>query len=168
MAHLLLCPICGSRMEEVGTSPYRVSFERWIETPILECCSCDIFLRALDNADRVGHFYSAGYVQPERDSVMWSQRHQFLAIVLKLIEDYVGNSHHSLLDVGCGYGHLLELARSNGFDAEGIEINGNLVNLCRGKGLTVWLSMDEAARLVHAITMIDSLCYLARPVESMR
>ncbi len=40
-----------------------------------------------------------------------------------------------ILDAGCGRGELLETLRDAGLDASGIELNPELVNLCRSRGL---------------------------------
>jgi O-antigen chain-terminating methyltransferase len=40
-----------------------------------------------------------------------------------------------VLDLGCGRGEFLERLEENGIQAEGIEINGQMVDICRDKGL---------------------------------
>lgn len=40
-----------------------------------------------------------------------------------------------VLDLGCGRGEFLELLQENGRDAEGIDINGQMIEVCRDKGL---------------------------------
>jgi len=147
-----------------------VLLERWLQTPVFECRPCDIFFRVLDDdaADRLGHFYATGYVQPERERPLWDERHQFFSSVLKIAECHLPKAARRLLGIGCAYGHLLELARRNGFYAEAIEINQNLVALCHQKGLAVWSGLDCITRKADAITLIDSLYYLPRPIESMR
>lgn len=42
-----------------------------------------------------------------------------------------------VLDVASGQGHLLELLQEAGVNAEGVELDANLCELTRGKGLTV-------------------------------
>jgi len=167
MVTLSPCPVCGAVAETVGTSLYRTSLNTWHPTIIVECHSCDIFIRVLQDSDRSGHFYAASYVQPERDGTVWNERRQFLCSILELANHHLPKSFLRLLDVGCSYGHLLELARTKGIDAEGIEINKNLLALCEYKGLTVWPSLDSITRPADVITLIDSLYYLPRPVESV-
>ncbi len=41
----------------------------------------------------------------------------------------------TVLDLGCGRGEFLELLRENGIEAEGIDINSQMVDLCLEKGL---------------------------------
>lgn len=42
-----------------------------------------------------------------------------------------------VLDVGCGRGELLDLLRSSGIPARGLDLNHEMVELCRGRGLEV-------------------------------
>lgn len=50
----------------------------------------------------------------------------------------------SLLDVGCNEGRGLEFYRSNGFSAEGLELNSNAAEVARNKGFTVHGSTLES------------------------
>jgi 2-polyprenyl-3-methyl-5-hydroxy-6-metoxy-1,4-benzoquinol methylase len=60
----------------------------------------------------------------------------------------------SVLDVGCGRGELLDLLRERGITARGIDINDEMVALCRSRGLTA----DKA----------DALTFLnAQPEQSL-
>ncbi len=40
-----------------------------------------------------------------------------------------------VLDLGCGRGEFLELLHENGIDAEGIDVNEQMIDICRDKGL---------------------------------
>ena len=42
-----------------------------------------------------------------------------------------------VLDVGCGRGEFLELLRERGISASGVDINSDMVELCRARGLEV-------------------------------
>ena len=42
-----------------------------------------------------------------------------------------------VLDVGCGRGEFLELLRERGVSAKGLELNHEMVEVCRGRGLEV-------------------------------
>jgi SAM-dependent methyltransferase len=48
-----------------------------------------------------------------------------------------GNKPLRLLDVGCGYGHTLEIARLFGVEAEGCDLDASRLAACRDKGLQV-------------------------------
>src|SRR5204863_7761238 len=51
------------------------------------------------------------------------------------IRDQGPGTGGAVLDVGCGRGEFLELMRERGVGARGIDVNGAMVEVCRGKGL---------------------------------
>jgi O-antigen chain-terminating methyltransferase len=57
----------------------------------------------------------------------------------------------SVLDLGCGRGEFLELMKSGGIEARGIEQSEELVALCRGKGLQA----DQADLFQHLESQAD-------------
>lgn len=48
-----------------------------------------------------------------------------------------GNSSGPLLDMGCGHGHLLLLAKERGIEAYGVESSHHRIEICKAKGLNV-------------------------------
>jgi len=40
-----------------------------------------------------------------------------------------------VLDLGCGRGEFLDLLRENGIEAEGVDLNGQMIDICLDKGL---------------------------------
>jgi len=44
----------------------------------------------------------------------------------------------TVLDIGCGRGEFLELLRDNGVEGEGIEINKDMIEVCKSKNLKVY------------------------------
>jgi SAM-dependent methyltransferase len=62
-------------------------------------------------------------------------------------ESYTGNSSAELtlrsLDVGCGSGFVLEAARDRGWDAYGVDLNSQVVEIGREKGLNIYNSKLE-------------------------
>ena len=55
------------------------------------------------------------------------------------LTDYVPyfEGHHDVLDVGCGRGEFLELLREKGIRARGLDLNPEMVEVCRARGLDV-------------------------------
>jgi len=43
----------------------------------------------------------------------------------------------NILDIGCGRGEWLEILRENGFLAKGIDLDSNMVDMCKQKSLVV-------------------------------
>jgi len=62
------------------------------------------------------------------ESEIQKQQNNFLG-------DFPSGGH--ILDLGCGRGEFLDLLVRNGFQAEGIDLNAEMVGLCRDKGLSV-------------------------------
>ena len=54
----------------------------------------------------------------------------------RIYVDYF-RAKNNALDLGCGRGEFLELLRENGISARGVDINTDMVLLCREKGLDV-------------------------------
>lgn len=48
-----------------------------------------------------------------------------------------GNVSGPLLDMGCGHGHLLLLAKERGIEAYGVETSNHRIEICKAKGLNV-------------------------------
>ncbi|MGB2716197.1 MAG: class I SAM-dependent methyltransferase [Vicinamibacterales bacterium] len=58
----------------------------------------------------------------------------------------------NVLDVGCGRGELLDLLRSRGIKAQGIDLNHEMVEECRARGLDV----TEADAVTHLSSLPDA------------
>jgi len=57
--------------------------------------------------------------------------------IKNLLEKFLAyfNKDGKILDLGCGRGEFLELLKEKGYEAEGIDINEQMVNICRDKSL---------------------------------
>jgi SAM-dependent methyltransferase len=83
------------------------------------------------------------------------------------------NTRPSLLDVGCGLGYLLDVARDVGFDVSGIEFNPQAVRAMReeftfpvhGGGLD---SFPERESAFDVVTMFDVIEHLHDPFASIQ
>jgi O-antigen chain-terminating methyltransferase len=72
--------------------------------------------------------------------------------VKHLIEKYLAyfKKKGKVLDLGCGRGEFLELLKEKGFEAEGIDINDQMVQICRDKGLA-----SENADILEKLVQYD-------------
>jgi 2-polyprenyl-3-methyl-5-hydroxy-6-metoxy-1,4-benzoquinol methylase len=76
-----------------------------------------------------------------------------LRIYLPIImEAKLGTNEMPMLDVGCGRGEWLELAKEQSLQAQGVDINRVLVENCRRQGLEV----IESDVIVHLRTLPDA------------
>jgi len=71
----------------------------------------------------------------------------YLPFVIPLKSIYV---ELRAVDLGCGRGEWLELLKENGFQAEGVDLDDAMVNICREKGLSV-----EKADAIEYIEKLD-------------
>lgn len=99
--------------------------------------------------------------------------------IRRRLEDYLplfdGTAH--VLDVGCGRGELLDLLRARGVSARGIDVNDEMVALCRTRGLSAeradavgYLNAQPEASLggLIAIQVVEHLepAYLIQFIEA--
>jgi SAM-dependent methyltransferase len=73
-----------------------------------------------------------------------------------------------LLDVGCGVGTALEVARELGFEAEGVELNQELSKIVREKGFIVYNDFIENLSFeskYDIILMMDLIEHLTAPLD---
>lgn len=93
-------------------------------------------------------------------------------------EDYVPyfNTRLPVLDLGCGRGEFLQLLREKGIPARGIDVNDQMVEICRDKGLdcrkadiieTLYEQEDYSLGGIFSSQVIEHLSpsYLKRMVE---
>jgi SAM-dependent methyltransferase len=67
--------------------------------------------------------------------------------IRRRVADYlpIFDGSHDVLDVGCGRGEFLALLRERGIRARGVDVNGAMVDVCRGQGLDA----EHADALAH-------------------
>lgn len=78
-----------------------------------------------------------------------------------------------LLDVGCGYGYFLSVAREAGWEVTGVEINKRLVDWLRQeKGINAFAGILEAQAFADegfdAVTMFNIIEHLLYPSATLR
>jgi len=162
LAKPAICPVCGRRTRLSGDAAYYDQSARY-KTPVYYCASCDVLCRDVDARRLVSHYYAASYVQGENEQSLFLARIEFFRWILSLVSGYMPARgadelpRPMLLDFGSSYGHLLSLAQEQRFRAVGIELNEELVDSCRKKGLCVYRRLDEFPGQVDAVTAIDSL-----------
>jgi SAM-dependent methyltransferase len=117
------CPVCASpRLSRLGhaASPSRAGHDRY---GIVECHACGLsFSDPQPSAEDVAAFYEAptaySDIYGSIDHPWQRLQHQFdLARVARTRAGRLGR----LLDVGCSFGLLLEVAQQAGWDAYGVE-----------------------------------------------
>lgn len=82
-----------------------------------------------DNEPKINYYVFEEHFRGSRDNI---QQHQ------RVFLDYFTDCK-SVLDIGCGRGEFLELARQNDIVAKGIDIDEDMVSFCKSKGFNVEL-----------------------------
>lgn len=110
-----------------------------------------------------GMFYS----ELERASYYPVKRPEFL----RAMETAKESALRSVLDIGCGTGDFLDLARANGMTTYGLELNSTAANAARERGHTVFLkrleelSASDFAGGVDMATLFQVVEHVPGPVS---
>src|SRR5262249_43569752 len=160
------CPSCG----EAGGRP----LGRLGRRSLVRCPGCRlVFLDPPRTSDAVRDYFEDVYVDPTASQRIDTRRH-------RLFLDFLDGVRHDggsrLLDIGCGTGEFIELARARGWDAFGVEVSREAVQTAQGRGLHVALRGSEgteAARLPFADDFFDVVVlwnvieFFARPAADL-
>ncbi len=167
MELLYTCPICGNYMENFGEAHYRVKYG-FIKTPIFYCKQCDLFRRIISKENLKEHYHVAGYVQLQHEISYLETRKNFYVCLISIIRKYRSNIN-TICDIGCSYGHFLEILIEYGYKVYGVEINKILLNRLIEKGLKVWKNINHIPNSFKfdCITLIDSFYYFDLPLDAL-
>jgi 2-polyprenyl-3-methyl-5-hydroxy-6-metoxy-1,4-benzoquinol methylase len=164
MAHLL-CPVCESPAIHAGHAYYGGSVHT---TQVYVCSECDCYIRELSTADVKEHLRDQGYTRLTNEQKLLNARTDFFRHILRILDKFLSPnvSDRLLVDFGSSYGHLLELAASEGFTTIGVEVNEQLREFCRQKQLSVTADLSEIGDgVADVVTMIDSLYMVTDPKQ---
>jgi len=101
---------------------------------VVRCTACRlVFVWPQPTREELEALYSSGTYHAALDE---TERRRYFARRLRQVEGLVPQRGR-LLDVGCSKGLFLEVARAEGWDAVGIELNRNAVEEARARGLDV-------------------------------
>jgi len=130
----------------------------------VRCTACTlVFVWPQPTDEELDALYSGGSYHAALDE---AERHRYFARRLRQIEE-LAPRRGRLLDVGCSKGFLLDVARAEGWDAVGIELNRNAVEAARARGLDVRQgelddrTFDEAS--FDVVTLFDLLEHARDP-----
>jgi 2-polyprenyl-3-methyl-5-hydroxy-6-metoxy-1,4-benzoquinol methylase len=113
------CPACGQSKSSFYVHPSDAVDG---EGGILRCLSCDlVFVDPVPAEATARAAYGAEYYEPWQERREERSRRRLWRRRLELVE--ARQSHGTLLDVGCGDGLFLKVARDAGWSVEGIEFS---------------------------------------------
>ncbi len=150
-----MCPVCSSRLTpNIQGVPDSVTGEQF---GVLKCDACGLGVTDPfpDQLDR----YYAGYYGSRHGVTAKFCANRRIALITKMAGAGVGKR---LLDVGCGDGLFLQMARERGWNVSGTELNPEPA---RHSGLEVYSSLEECADKgpYGCITLWHSLEHMADP-----
>lgn len=125
------CVICGSS----NLSP----LPKYQEVKLCKCNNCDlVFSQRKIGNDELTEFYTNLYQRTNYFSPITAKRYEEL---LDTFEPF--RKTNKILDVGCGCGFFLEVAKEKGWEVYGTEFADNVVEECSLKGFNMQLGSLE-------------------------
>lgn len=136
------CPNCNST--------YLLVLEKYKSNHLTKCNNCSfVFCKPIPTVDELNSYYAEySYGGDYFVSPITIKRYKE---ILKGFEKY--NKSNRILDVGCGNGLFLSVAKELGWECYGTEYSPKAVELCRNKGLTVF--QGSLADVINEIPVVD-------------
>jgi 2-polyprenyl-3-methyl-5-hydroxy-6-metoxy-1,4-benzoquinol methylase len=152
------CPLCSA--------PCRrdvVSARDW---SLARCLACGLYYRNPPPAEKMRRHYENVY-EDDLTSDHIDERRR--AVFATFLETFAPRGGGRLLDIGCGSGEFLTLARERGWSVEGVEVSPGGAALARRRGLTVHASVEELPDDAYdVVTLWNVIDFFSHPLEQMR
>jgi 2-polyprenyl-3-methyl-5-hydroxy-6-metoxy-1,4-benzoquinol methylase len=170
----MLCKICGANNSKVKY--YMKKFN------VVKCCACStVFLDFKNKVTDQGEIYSPNYYQERNEHYLKNiiidpiHGHENPSIIdfregLKLIESFKHPGR--LLDIGCGMGIFLTMAKERGWEVSGVDISDYATKFARERfGLSCFTGKLKDLRFqdryFDVITMWDVIEHFESPLEEL-
>jgi 2-polyprenyl-3-methyl-5-hydroxy-6-metoxy-1,4-benzoquinol methylase len=164
------CNFCNSdnytTLAHVTLSP--IHERSWL----VRCKRCGLaYVNPRPTLEREREFYNHEYFKPEEERLWREHRLPLLEKVLSRIESIIPRGR--LLDVGCGKGYFLGVARKRGWQAVGVEVSSTAVQFARDTlHLEVYSAELKEAGLeanpFDVVTAWNVLDQIHDPLENLR
>lgn len=153
------CLICNST-KLTDMPDYRDSY-------LCSCNSCGfVFARRIPTTQELVEHYE-GYGRNDYLSPITIQRYHEL---LDSFEPY--RKTNRLLDVGCGIGYFLEVAKERGWEVYGTEYTDEAVGICENKGITMHQGMLDPTNYepgsFDIMTSFEVIEHINNPAEEIQ
>jgi SAM-dependent methyltransferase len=152
------CPLCQSdcQVPVASTTSFR----------LVRCRQCGLLYKDPLPAEFVQRHYEDVYAHDAVSEHIDRRRRALFESFLEVVRPFGGGR---LLDVGCGSGEFLALAREHGWSAGGVEPSSRGAALARRRGLVVHGDCSELPDAhFDAVTLWNVVDFFLRPVEQMR
>lgn len=160
----LNCPACGSDRSEVRLERFG--------RKLLQCLDCDIGYMEGFPAETNDVYSHAGYIETQETNYLENadyRKKRFAMERLDIVQQHLKRPAATvrLLDVGCGTGWFLEVARDRGYVVSGVEIGRELAQFTSNKlGIPVYavaLTALPSSEKFDVITLFDVLEHISDP-----
>lgn len=144
------CPLCDSNKNKeiynVSVNDSSLRYYRFAKNisnkfflrnyPIVKCEKCEfMYLNPTFNYDQIKEIYSNNSTVGGQWINFWNiykkprfkKRNEY-SDVFTLIHKYLDNKKAHILDIGCGDGHFLSIAKEKGFKITGLDLNKERIN----------------------------------------
>ncbi|MBI1872342.1 MAG: methyltransferase domain-containing protein [Acidobacteria bacterium] len=145
--------------------------------PLFECEDCGfVFLNPQPSDEVLGQIYKADYLLEDQDSgggdheCVAVMKQQTAQLYLSQLIRYCGKPAGRLLEIGCGKGDFLVLARATGFDVMGVDVSPHAVATATsrlGAGAVTCGNadaLDLPEEYFDVCVLFDTLEHVRRPV----
>lgn len=153
-----VCYLCGSKQIE--------RLKGYEEHQLAKCSKCSfVFMHRIPTSKELSDYYSV-YVYQNEKEVSEATRFSMENLV-KQFEPYRKNNR--ILDVGCGEGWILEIARKNNWNVYGTEYSPSAIKICEAKGIKMYAGILDPAKMdiseFDVILSLDTVEHIYNPKE---
>lgn len=152
------CLICNSTQLK--------PLEAYTATHLVKCSACGfVFAQKIPTEQELIAYYD-GYGRNDYLSPITIKRYNEL---LDQMEPF--RKTNKLLDVGCGIGYFLEVAKERGWEVYGTEYTDRAIEICEGKGITMQQGKLDPSKFeaesFDIITSFEVLEHINNPIEEI-
>jgi 2-polyprenyl-3-methyl-5-hydroxy-6-metoxy-1,4-benzoquinol methylase len=154
-----LCIICSSeRLHDL---------EKYKKDYLCICSSCGfVFCKRIPSNEELTRYYE-GYGRNDYLSPLTIKRYNEL---LDSLEPY--RKTNNILDVGCGIGYFLEVAKVRGWNVYGTEYTGAAIAICEAKGIHmnkgILAPTNYSDKEFDIVTSFEVIEHINNPVEEVK
>ncbi len=141
--------------------------DRYAQTHLVKCQSCSfVFTQVIPTNEELISFYD-GYGRHDYLSPLTVKRYNELLDQFKPFR-----KTNRILDVGCGIGYFLEVAKERGWEVYGTEFTDKAVGICSEKGINMKQGKlspaDFEPEFFDILTSFEVLEHINNPVEEIQ
>lgn len=138
------------------------------------CMNCGLIFQSSSDESSGQHNLAKHYKNIDPHEKIGFSKKPFFNFVLDYLSSQTEQKNKIVLDIGCGYGYFLELAKEKGWQVSGIEIVEDAIQTVRRKfgDQNIFYSALEEANFSEncfdAITLWDVLVFVNDPYKVLR